>query len=151
MAEASTFKAKVLQTGKNTTGIPVPLPIVEALGAGKRPPVRVTINGYSYRTTVGVMGGKLLLSVSAEVRAAAGVAGGDAVEVGLALDTAPREVPVPVELRKALERDAAAWRAFDALSPSRKQRYTLPIEKAKTAETRQRNVEKALGELRGAR
>lgn len=149
--ETMTFKTTVLQTGKNTTGIRVPARIVEALGAGKRPPVRVTINGYTYRNTVGVMGGEFMVSVSADVRAAAGVAGGDTVEVGLALDTAPREVAVPVELRRALDRDAAARRAFDALSPSRKQRYTLPVEKAKSAETRQRNVERAIGELRVAR
>jgi hypothetical protein len=150
MTGATTFQARVLQTGKTTTGIPVPAGIVESLGAGKRPPVRVTVNGYTYRTTIGVMGGTFLLSVSAEVRDAAAVAGGDTVSVQLALDDAPREVTVPDELRKALARDAGARRAFEALSRSAKQRYTLPIEKAKAPETRMRNAEKAVAALRAS-
>jgi len=146
--EAMTFKAKVDQTGKNTTGIRVPDRIVEALGAGKRPPVRVSVNGYTYRTSIGVVSGRSMVPVSADVRAASGVAGGDSVTVSLVLDTSPREVPVPAELGRALAKDAVARLTFKALSPSRKQRYTLPIEKAKTAETRQRNVLKAIEELR---
>jgi hypothetical protein len=81
--------------GKTATGIEVPAEVVAGLGPGQRPPVRVTIGDYSYRTTVARMGGRFLVSLSAENRAAAGVAAGDEVDVDLELDDAPREVEVP--------------------------------------------------------
>jgi hypothetical protein len=141
------FRTRILTAGKTATGIQVPDAVVEALGSGKRPKVRVTLNGYLYRSSIGVMGGRFLVGVSAEVREKAGVAGGDEVDVDIALDTAPRVVDVPPDLRAAFERKPAARRAFEALSYSRQQRYTLPIEKAKTADTRERNVAKTIREL----
>lgn len=141
------FRTKILQAGKTATGIELPTKIVEALGAGKRPPIRVTINGYTYRSTVAVMGGKFMVGVSADVREAASVAGGNVVDVEVELDTAPREVTVPPELLKALARNPDAKRFFDQLSYSKKRLYTVPIEKAKTDETRQRNLDKAINKL----
>jgi hypothetical protein len=102
------FRTKMLQAGKTATGIEFPSTIVDALGAGKRPPVRVTINGYTYRSTVAVMDGKYMLGISAEVREAAGVASRDVVDVEVELDTAPRDVAVPPELYKALARNPNA-------------------------------------------
>jgi hypothetical protein len=142
------FRTKILQAGKTATGIELPTKIVEALGAGKRPPIRVVINGYTYRSTVAVMGGKFMVGVSADVREAASVAGGDVVDVDVELDIVPREVTVPPELRKALTRNPDAKRFFDQLSYSKKRLYTMPIEKAKTDETRQRNLDKAINALR---
>ncbi len=141
------FHTKILQGSKTATGIEFPAKVVEALGAGKRPPVRVTINGYTYRSTVAVMDGKYMLGVSAEVRAAAGVAGGDEVDVEVELDTAPRDVTVPPELRKALAANPKAKAFFEQLSYSKKRLYTVPIEKGKTEETRQRNLAKAMSVL----
>ena len=141
------FRTRLLRGGKTATGMEVPAKVVDALDAGKRPKVAVTINGYTYRSSIAVMNGKFMIGVSAEVREKAGVTGGDEVDVELALDTAPRVVSVPPELRKALDRNARAKRAFEALSYSRQQRYTLPIEKGKTVETRQRNVDKTIAEL----
>jgi hypothetical protein len=141
------FHTRILQAGKTATGIEFPPKVVEALGAGKRPPVRVTINGYTFRSTVAVMGGKYMLGISADVRAAAGVAGGDMVDVEAELDTAPREVTVPPELSKALARNPKAKAIFEQLSYSKKRLYTLPIENAKTDETRQRNLDKAIAAL----
>jgi hypothetical protein len=141
------FRTKLLKGGKTATGIEFPAKVVDALGAGKRPPVRLTINGYTYRSTVAVMGGKYMVGVSADVREAAGVAGGDEVDVEVELDTEPREVTVPPELRKALARNPDAKRFFDQLSYSKKRLYTVPIEKAKTDETRQRHLDNAISEL----
>jgi hypothetical protein len=144
------FRAVIQLGGKTATGIEVPPDVITSLGRGKRPPVRVTIRGYTYRSTVGVMGGKSMLPVSAENRAAAGVAAGDEVDVEIDLDTEPREVTVPPEFAAALAADEAARRAFQKLSYSRQQRYVLGITSAKTAETRQRRITSALGELRQA-
>lgn len=145
------FRSTVQLNGKTATGIPVPAEVVEGLGSGKRPPVRVTINQYTYRSTVASVRGEFMLGVSAEVRQGAGIAAGDEVDVDIELDTEPREVTVPPDLAEALDRDADAMRLFDGLSYSKKQRIVNPIEQARTAETRQRRIAKAIGELREGR
>jgi hypothetical protein len=145
------FRTTILQTGKTAAGIQVPDEIVDALGAGKRPPVRVTINGYTYRNTVAVMGGVYMVGVSNEHRTAAGVAGGDTVDVDLELDTAPRVVTVPDDLAAALDAEPAARRTFDALSYSNKSWHVLQVEGAKTDETRRRRITKSVEILREGR
>lgn len=145
------FRTVVTLDGKTATGMRVPPEVVERLGAGKRPAVRVTINGYTYRSTVAVMGGEFLLPVAAEVRAGAGVSAGDEVEVEIELDDAPREVVVPADVAEALARDAEARRFFDGLSYSNKRRLILAIEQAKTAETRSRRIAKTVEQLREGR
>jgi predicted thioesterase len=142
------FRTKILEAGKTATGIEVPAKIVNALGAGKKPPVRITINGYTYRNTVAVMGGKFMVSVSADVREAAGVAGGDTVDVNIEWDDQPRDVSVPPELVKFLTSNAKAKTLFQTLSYSKKRLLTIPIENGKTTETRQRNLEKAIDSLK---
>lgn len=145
------FRATIEQGGKTATGIEVPAKVVESLGSSKRPAVRVTINGYTYRSSVASMGGRFMLGVSAKVREGAGVAGGDKVDVDIELDTEPREVSLPSDFSAALDRDARAKRFFEGLSFSRKQRLVLPIEDAKTAETRQRRIDKAISVLHEGR
>ena len=145
------FRTTLLQSGKSAVGMQVPDNVVAVLGAGKRPPVRVTINGYTYRNTVAVMGGMFMVGVSAEHRAKAGVAGGQEVDVDIELDTDPRELAVPPDLNDALEREPEVKRRFESLSYSRKQGLVLPIEQAKTPETRQRRIEKAVVAIREGR
>ncbi len=125
---------------KNATGIQVPSEVVEALGKGKKPPVKVTLNDYSYRTTIAVMGGIFMLSLSAENREAAGVKAGDEVEVMLELDTEPRIVAIPQDLAEVLSQEPARKAAFDALSHSVRKEYVRQVEEAKTAETRNRRI-----------
>ena len=134
--------------GKTATGIEVPPDVVEALGKGKRPPVRVTINGHTYRSTVAPYSGAYFLPVAAVEREAAGIAAGEEIEVELELDEAPRAVVVPPDLAEALATDAEARRFFEGLSYSNQRRYVLGIEDAKTAETRARRVEKTVVQLR---
>lgn len=141
------FSATVQLNGKTATGIEVPRKVVDGLGSGKKPAVTVTIRGYTYRSTIASLDGKFMLPVSAEVREKAGIAAGDKVEVELELDTMPREVIVPSDFRAALDRDAQAKRLFDGLSYSNKRRLVLSIEEAKTAETRQRRIAKAVSTL----
>jgi hypothetical protein len=145
------FRTTLLQNDKTATGFRVPDDVVEALGKGKRPPVRVTINGYTYRSTVAVYGGEYLLGVSAENRAGAGVKGGDEIEVDLELDTAPREVSVPADFAAALDAEPKAKHTFDRLSYSNKSWHVLQIEGAKSDETRQRRIVKSVEALREGR
>jgi len=145
------FRTTIEGAGKTAAGIEVPAEVVTALGSSKRPPVRVTINGYTYRSTVAVLGGRFMVGVSADVRAGASVAAGDEVQIEMELDTQPREVTVPAELAHELARDHAASTAFEALSYSRKRLLVDPIANARTAETRQRNIAKAMSALRQGR
>jgi hypothetical protein len=142
------FRGVVQLEGKTATGIRVPPGIVEALGAGKRPPVRVTIGPHTWRSTVAAFGDVFMLPLSAENRTAAGAAAGDEIEVDIELDVAPREVVVPPDFATALDADADARRTFDALSYSRKRWFVLGIEDARTPETRQRRIDKAIETLR---
>ena len=145
------FHATLILSGKTATGIQVPDAIVEQLGAGKRPPVRVTIGSYTYRTTVAPMGGQFWIPVSAEIRAGAGINAGDELDVEIEIDTEPREVAVPEDLRAALDAEPAAKQAFEKLSNSNKRLHVLSVEDAKTPETRQRRVEKVITTLRGGK
>lgn len=145
------FRTTLQLEGKTATGIQVPPEIVEALGKGKRPPVVVTINGHSYRSTVAAYGEVYMLPVAAEHREAAGVAAGEEVEVDVELDAAPREVDVPADFAAALDAESAARQTFDALSNSNKKWHTLNIEGAKSEETRRRRIEKSIAILREGR
>jgi hypothetical protein len=145
------FRATLESNGKTATGIRVPPEVVAALGPSKKPAVRVTIAGHTYRSTVATRSGVFLVGVSAENRKSAGVAAGDELDVELELDTEPREVTVPPDLADALASDAEARRFFDTLTHSQKQWYVLPIEQAKAAETRERRVAKAIAMLRAGR
>jgi hypothetical protein len=122
---------------------------VAAVGEGaKRFPVLATINGYSWRTTVTRMSGEFLLGLNRDVRGMARAEAGDAVEVGLELDTGPREVEVPEELAAALAGDSVAAAAFDGMAFTHRKEYSRWIAEAKRAETRERRVNQALEMLR---
>ncbi|MDQ3344850.1 MAG: YdeI/OmpD-associated family protein [Chloroflexota bacterium] len=145
------FHTTIEQNGKTATGIRVPDEVVEALGSGRRPAVTVTINGYTYRNTIAVMGGVFMVGVSAEHRARAGVAGGDEVDVDIALDTAPREVTVPDDFAAAFDTEPKARATFDGLSYSNRSWHVLQVTGAKTDETRQRRIGKSVDMLREGR
>lgn len=145
------FRTTIQMGGKTAMGFEVPPSAVEALGAGKRPPVTVTINGYTYRNSIAVMGGAYMIGVSSEHRGPAGVSGGEEVEVELELDTAPREVSVPPELASALEADPAAKLTFEKLSYSNKTWHVLQVTGTNIPETRARRIEKSIAALRDGR
>ncbi|MFF1264649.1 YdeI/OmpD-associated family protein [Streptomyces anulatus] len=140
------FSTTMFRTGNNT-GIEVPEAVVEALGAGKRPPVNVTVNGYAYRSTIAPMGGQYLIPFSADKRAETGIGGGDAIEVELTLDTASRAVAPPEDLAAALAGAPGAAEAFAALPLSRQKAHVTSIEGAKAQETRERRIAKTVAEL----
>ena len=148
---AMRFRATILSSGKTAAGIQVPDDVVAALGSSRKPPVRVTINGFTYRSSIAFMGGVFMLGVSNEVRNQAGVAAGAEVDIDIELDTEPREVTIPPDFATALDRDADARRTFDALSYSNKRRILIPIDDAKAAETRQRRIDTSVARLREGR
>ncbi len=142
------FSTTVVLGGKTATGLEVPADVVTALGAGRRPPVTVTVGGHTYRSTVAPMAGSYWLPLAAEHRTAAGIAAGDTVEVDVELDEAPRVVEVPADLAAALDAEPEARRRFDALSYSNQRRHVLAVEGAKAEATRARRVAAAVATLR---
>ena len=142
------FRTTIRESDGNATGIEIPAAVIESLGAGKKPPVRLTVNGYAYRSTVATMDGRYMVGFSAAHRAASGLAGGDEVEVEIDLDTEPRTVELPDDFRAALEADAAAMATFNKLSNSNKGYHVSQVTGTKNPETRQRRIEKSVAVLR---
>jgi len=143
------FESTVELGGKTATGIPVPDEVIEALGSGRRPPVSITVNGYTYRTTAVRMGGRFLVPLSAEHREGAGVAAGDQIGVDIEADTAPREVTLPPDLDAAM--DDVARAAYDGLSFTYRKEWVRWVEDAKKPETRATRIEKTVTGLRAGK
>ncbi len=141
------FTATVEPAG-NATGVEVPADVVDALGAGKRPAVVITINGHTWRSRVAAMGGRFIVGISAANRAAAGIAEGDEVEVGLEVDTEPRVVVEPPDFAAALDAEPPLRAAYDKLAHTHRRRHVLAIEGAKTDATRQRRIAAAIAAVR---
>jgi len=143
--------AELLATGGNTAGFQIPEATVGELGGGNRPKVVVTVNGYSFRTSIARMGGSFWLGVSADRRTEAGIKAGDVLDFDVALDTAPREIEVPDDLAVALAADPAAKTFWDSMSYSNQRWHAEQITGAKKAETRAARVEKSVTMLREGR
>jgi hypothetical protein len=146
------FSTTLLQMGNNT-GIDVPSEVVTALGAGKRAAVIVNIasvpGGFEYRSTLAVMGGKHLLPFSADRRRESGLSGGEAIEVELTVDTAPRTVEVPEDLQTALSASPVASAAWAELAASHKKAHVTGVLGAKAPETRARRILAVIAKLGG--
>lgn len=150
MGATASFAATVRAYGNNT-GIVVPPEVLEQLGAGRRPAVLVELGGQAFRTTLGAMGGTTLISVSAALRRQTGLGGGDAVQVTLTVADTPREVVVPDDLARALDADPQVRAFFDGLSNSLQRFHVDTVEGARTEQTRQRRVDRAVALFREGR
>jgi uncharacterized protein YdeI (YjbR/CyaY-like superfamily) len=138
-----------LESDQDACFIRVPPEVLTTLGQRKRAPVRVTINAYTYRTTIAVYAGKSYIGVRREVREAAAVKAGDQLMVGLEYDAELRTVDLPEGLRAALQTDARAAAAFERLSYTRKKEFVEWVTGAKRADTQRRRMEQAVAMLRG--
>ena len=141
------FRAEVEQAGRTATGITVPDEVIEALGAGRRPSVLVTINGATFATTIGSMGGQYKIPVSAERRTLTGVGPGDVVDVTLEVESGTRDVPVPADFAAALAARPVARMFFDGLAPGQRKAFVTPITGAKADDTRRRRIDQAVAAL----
>ncbi len=141
----TTFTTSIKAIGNNT-GIEVPAKNIAELGESKKPAVKVTVSGYSYPSTVAVMGGKFMIPLSKAHREASGLKAHDKITVNLELETAPRTVDIPKDLVTALSK-AGVKEAFDDLAFSKRKEFVRQVEEAKTQETRERRVAKIVTEL----
>ncbi|HEY5319974.1 MAG TPA: YdeI/OmpD-associated family protein [Galbitalea sp.] len=154
---AGSFTSVIVQAeGMSATGIPVPDAVVAGLGAGKNPPVTVSLRPagsdaewYSYRISIATRDGQYIMSFSSAHRAASGLGAGDEIDVMLELDTTPRTMVIPEDLASALTA-AGALDAFLTLSYSRQRAHIEPVEAAKAIDTRQRRIAKIVAEVAAA-
>ncbi len=142
------FTATPVAQGKTGAMASVDLPeeVLTALG-GKRVAVLVTANGFTFRTTTAVMGGRSVVGFNTANRAAAGLEPGVPVTITIEPDAAPREVEVPAELATAFRTHKEAKATWAALSYSHRREYAEWIESAKKPETRAARVAKAVERL----
>lgn len=142
------FKTTLKQAeGSTATGIVIPDEVIAALGAGKKPPVKMVVNGYAYRSTVATVSGSYMVGFSADHRAASGLKGGDPVEVEIELDTGPRTVELPADFQAALNADAQAKATFEKLSNSLKGYHVSQVTGTKNPDTRLRRIERSIATL----
>jgi hypothetical protein len=140
------FRAIVIPSG-NATAVEIPDAVVQSLGPEARPPVAITVNGHTWRSRVAIMNGQRLVGISAAHRAAARVAEGQTIDIDITLDTAPREVEEPDDLKLALDANPAARTAFDKLPFGLRGKHVRNIEAAKTPEVRARRIGKLVETL----
>jgi hypothetical protein len=144
---AHTFKVEVAPGGENFL-VEVPFDVREAFGKA-RPPILITVEGYTFPSTIAVYGGKSFIGIRKSHRAAAGLVPGQTVSITIALDSSERRVTPPDDLARALAKSAAARKAWAALSFSHQREHVEALLEAKKPETRARRLEKTLGMLLG--
>jgi hypothetical protein len=136
-----TFKTTIVRNGATCF---IPLTFDPKAVFGKvRAPVKVTLNGYTYRSTIAAMGGPAIIPLRKSNREAAGLEGGETLNVRLDLDTEPRVVKPPADLVKALKA-ASVWDRWQALSFTHQREHAEAVEEAKKPETRARRIERAV-------
>lgn len=133
------YKTTIVRDG-SMCFIPVPFDPKTVFGK-VRAPVKVTLNGYTYRSTIAAMGGTTCIPLRKSNREAAGLDGGETLDVRLDLDEEPREVTPPPDLVTALRGAPPAWERWQELSFSHQREYVQALEEAKKPETRARRLE----------
>ncbi|HEX2340712.1 MAG TPA: YdeI/OmpD-associated family protein [Vicinamibacterales bacterium] len=143
---SKTFKTTIVREG-SMCYIPVSFDARTVFGK-VRAPVKVTLNGYTYRSTIASMGGTVCVPLRKSNREAAGLEGGETTQVKLELDTEKREVKPPADLVRALKSAPGAWDRWQDLSYSHQREHVQAIEEAKKPETRARRLERAVRAVR---
>jgi hypothetical protein len=141
-----TFKTTIVRDG-SMCFIPVPFDPAPIFGK-VRAPVKVTLNGFTYRSTIASMGNGPCLPLRKSNREAARLEGGETLRVTLELDADAREVTPPPDLVRALKAAAPAWQRWGELSYSHQREHVEAIEEAKKPETRARRIERAVDMVR---
>jgi hypothetical protein len=147
VASSKTFKTTIVRDG-STCFIPLSFDPKSVFGK-IRTPVKVTLNGYTFRSTIAAMGGPPCIPLRKSNRKAAGLEGGETLEVRLDLDTEKRDVEPPADFVTALKATPPAWERWQDLSYTHKREHVEAIEEAKKPETRVRRIERAVRTIRG--
>lgn len=143
------FTSQLTVVANDNAGIPVPPEVVSALGGGNHPKVVLTLNGFTYRSSIAKMGDGFWIPASKARRSEGKLEVDVPYEIEIELDTAPRTVEVPEELAAHFSANNAARLAWESMSYSNQLRLVTPVLNAKKPETRQRNIDKVIAQLEG--
>jgi hypothetical protein len=141
-----TFQAVLERDDSGGHLVALPFDAKETFGR-VRVPVRATVNGHTFRSTLMRYGGTDYLGLNRTAREGAGVEAGQIITVDLEVDGEPRTVDVPPELAEALAQNAEAGAAFEQLSHTHRREYAEWVAEAKRDETRRRRAEQAIARL----
>ncbi|HKS42564.1 MAG TPA: YdeI/OmpD-associated family protein [Blastocatellia bacterium] len=149
MATTKRFRAVLEKdTDSSATAIAIPFDVEKAYGSRGRVPVRGTLNGFAFRSSVFPMGGGChWLVVNRDMREGAKIKAGETISVMMERDDEPRVITPPKDLARALAANKVALAAWDKLSYTHRKEYAKAIEEAKKPETRARRIEKAIAAL----
>ncbi len=143
------FTVKLIgQEGSQVAALKPPFDVVEVFGCKGRVPVKGTINGFPFRSSLMNMGDGHMMAVNAEMRTGAKCKAGDTVKVAIELDEEAREVEVPAYLKKIINSDPQAKERWAKLSFTHQKEYVRAVEDAKREETRQRRIEQMMDALK---
>ena len=146
------FTTKLLgQDGSQVAGLKPPFDVVTTFGRKGRVPVKGTINGFPFRSSLMNMGEGHMMAVNAQMRAGAKCKAGDSVSVVMELDEDKRTVEVPAYLKKIIAGDPGAKEQWQKLSFTHQKEYVRAIEEAKRPETREKRVAEMMQALREKR
>ncbi len=143
--KSKTINVKLLSKG-NLTAIPIGFNPKQVFGK-VRAPVIVTLNGYSYKSTISSMGGEIFVPLRKSHREAANVNSNEVYSIQIELDTQKREIKAPEELERALKAEETLWKKWQRLSYTMQKEYAESISSAKKQETKIRRLEKAIQEI----
>ncbi|MDI6765785.1 MAG: YdeI/OmpD-associated family protein [Bacteroidota bacterium] len=142
-----TFEVKLQRAGSSGVYFQVPFNVHEVFGTKAQVKVRGTIDGHTFRSSIMPMGGKHMMVVNKEMRETIEKKAGDKVKVVIEIDTSPRIVAVPTDLKKALGRNLKAKKFFEESSYTNQKEYVQWIKDAKKKETREHRIKEAIKQL----
>lgn len=132
------------QPGSSVAGFRAPFDVVETFGTRARVPVRGTINGFAFRSSLMPMGGCHQMVVNKSLRAGAKAKAGDVVEIVLERDQEARTVDAPPELKKELAKSKKAQERWETLSFTHKKEMAVSLREARQEETKKRRLAKIM-------
>lgn len=143
------FKVKLEgQEGSEVAGLITPFDVYETFGTRARVPVRGTINGFPFRSSIMPMGGCHMMAVNKTMREGAKVKAGDVVDVVMERDDGPRTVEPPPELKRELAKNKKARDRWEELAFTNKKEMARSITDAKQEETKKRRLAKVMDVLK---
>lgn len=143
------FRVKLIgREGTQVCALRPPFDVVEVFQTKARVPVKGTINGFPFRSSLSNMGDGHMMPVNAQLRAGAHCKGGDTVDVVMELDEDERKVEVPADLKKIINSDAKAKEFWSKLSFTHQKEYVREIDGAKRPETKEKRISAMMEALR---
>ncbi|HET9743698.1 MAG TPA: YdeI/OmpD-associated family protein [Terriglobales bacterium] len=137
--------------GSEVAALVPPFDVPKVFGTKARVPVRGSINGFPFRSSLSNMGSGHMMAVNKDLRAGGKCKAGDMVDVVMQRDREERVVEVPDSMTKVIAADARAQSTWDSLSYTHQKEWVRAILEAKKEETRQARLQKMMTALKAGK